>query len=63
MPRAPAGLRELVTRAAGKYAKRVDWARIERAALRRSGVPTPILLPPSPVRAAPEGERGRSALR
>ena len=43
--RAPEGLRELVTRAAGAQATRLDWVRIERAALRRSGVPTPILLP------------------
>jgi len=33
-----------VTRAAGKQASRLDWPRIGRAALRRSGVPTPILL-------------------
>jgi len=39
-----------VTRAAGKQAARLDWARVERAALRRSGVPTLILLPPSPAR-------------
>jgi L,D-transpeptidase ErfK/SrfK len=45
-PRAPKGLRALVTKAAGKQARRLDWARIERAGLRRSGVPTPILLPP-----------------
>ena len=43
--RAPEGLRELVTRAAGDQAARLDWVRIERTALRRSGVPTPILLP------------------
>jgi L,D-transpeptidase ErfK/SrfK len=51
-PRAPAGLRELVTRAAGRHASRLDWPRIERAALRRSGVPTPILLPLRPAREA-----------
>jgi L,D-transpeptidase ErfK/SrfK len=54
-PRAPAGLRELVTRAAGLHASRLDWVRIERAALRRSGVPTPILLPPGARRAAAAG--------
>jgi len=43
--RAPAGLRELVTKAAGRHASRLDWVRIERAALRRSGVPTAILRP------------------
>ena len=43
--RAPAGLRELVTKAAGRHAGRLDWVRIERAALRRSGVPTAILRP------------------
>jgi L,D-transpeptidase ErfK/SrfK len=58
-PRAPAGLRELVTRAAGKHASRLDWTRIERAALRRSGVPTPILLPAGALRAtAPSGQAG-----
>ena len=45
--RAPKGLRELVKRAAGRHAARLDWARIERAALRRSGVPTAILRPPA----------------
>jgi L,D-transpeptidase ErfK/SrfK len=50
--RAPEGLRAMVTRAAGKHASRLDWVRIERAALRRSGVPTFILLPPSPTRPA-----------
>ena len=48
--RAPEGLRAIVKRAAGKHAARLDWPRIERAALRRSGVPTLILLPPSPAR-------------
>jgi len=52
-PRAPSGLRALITRAAGKEAKRLDWARIERAGLRRSGVPLRITLPvgtpPSPT--------------
>jgi L,D-transpeptidase ErfK/SrfK len=52
--RAPAGLRALVTRAAGPDAGRLDWARIERVALRRSGVPAPILRPaaPAPVAAS-----------
>jgi L,D-transpeptidase ErfK/SrfK len=44
-PRAPKDLREKVKRAAGKDVDRLDWPRIERAALRRSGVPTPVLLP------------------
>ena len=57
--RAPAGLRALVTRAAGKHAARLDWPRIERAALRRSGVPTPILLPRSAAR--PPALREREA--
>jgi len=48
-----------VTRAAGKHASRLDWARIERAALRRSGVPTLILLPPG--RARPAVTRVRDA--
>lgn len=50
--RAPKGLRAMLTRAAGKHAGRLDWARIEHAAVRRSGVPTPTLLPPSPARPA-----------
>jgi L,D-transpeptidase ErfK/SrfK len=41
--RIPLGLRELVTRAAGKQAHRLDWGRIKRTALRQSGVPTAIL--------------------
>ena len=57
--RAPEGLRALVTRAAGKQAGRLDWPRIERAGLRRSGVPTPILLPPDPAaRATLDGREG-----
>jgi len=55
--RAPEGLREMVTRAAGKQAGRLDWARIERAALRRSGVPTLILLPRGPAHPAATRER------
>jgi L,D-transpeptidase ErfK/SrfK len=51
-PRAPESLREMVTRAAGEQAGRLDWARIERSGLRRSGVPNAILLPQSPARAA-----------
>lgn len=63
--RKPEGLRELVTKAAGKHASRLDWARIERAALRRSGVPTPVLRPPSAPRPATAGgyERASSSVR
>ena len=43
--RPPKGLRELVLRAAGKEAKRVDWALVERAGQRRIGVPTRITTP------------------
>lgn len=43
--RAPAGLRQRVTRAAGKAESRIDWARVERAGLRRSGVPNRITIP------------------
>ena len=50
--RMPRGIGPLVKRAAGKEAARLDWAKIERAALRRSGVPTLILLPQPPVRRA-----------
>jgi L,D-transpeptidase ErfK/SrfK len=39
---APDGWRERTERAAGQRAAEVDWARAERAALRRSGVPTRI---------------------
>jgi L,D-transpeptidase ErfK/SrfK len=53
LTRAPEGLRERVRRAAGRQAARLDWARIERAALRRSGVPTPILLPPRATASRP----------
>ena len=59
--RAPADLRELVTRAAGKQASRLDWPRIERAALRRSGVPTPILLPLPKSPPRPAVTRARNA--
>ncbi|HEX5064798.1 MAG TPA: L,D-transpeptidase family protein [Myxococcota bacterium] len=44
-PKAPEDLRALVKRAAGKDAKRLDWARIDRAGLRRSGVPLRITQP------------------
>ena len=39
---APAGLREQVTRAAGKQAERVDWARVEAIGQRRYGVPSRV---------------------
>jgi L,D-transpeptidase ErfK/SrfK len=55
--RAPEGLRERVTRAAGRQAARLDWARIKYAALRRSGVPTLILLPRDPAQPAATRER------
>ena len=41
----PADLRARVTRAAGNDAARIDWPRVEGAALRRTGVPIPALLP------------------
>jgi len=62
-PRAPEGLREIVVQAAGTRADRLDWARIDRAALRRSGVPTPILLPAGPGRPAPTRARSTDAPR
>jgi L,D-transpeptidase ErfK/SrfK len=46
VPRAPKDLRKQVERAAGNDKARLDWPRIERAALRRSGVPTPATLAP-----------------
>jgi L,D-transpeptidase ErfK/SrfK len=65
--RAPKGLREMVKRAAGKHARRIDWARVERVALRRSGVPTPIFLPqpappPGEVAGAPARPSARASL-
>ena len=58
--RMPKNLRALVTQAAGKEASRIAWPEVERAALRRSGVPTLILRPASP---APAREReARAAL-
>jgi L,D-transpeptidase ErfK/SrfK len=44
--RPPRALRASIERAAGKRAGEVDWARVERAVTRRSGVPTLILGPP-----------------
>ncbi len=57
--RVPEGLSAMVTRAAGKHASRLDWPRIERTALRRSGVPTFILrpLPQRPARPVATRER------
>jgi L,D-transpeptidase ErfK/SrfK len=58
--RAPAGLREQISNAA--RGARVDWARAERAALRRSGVPTRITGgPPTPgeLRPAPVSASAR----
>ena len=43
--RPPKNLRARVLRAAGKQAERLDWPRIERAGLRRSGVPLRITQP------------------
>ena len=39
---APPALRERVARAAGSQAKRVDWALVERVALRRYGIPARV---------------------
>jgi len=44
--RAAKGLRDRVMRAAGKQAKRIDWALVQRAAERRVGIPTRITKPP-----------------
>jgi len=41
----PDDLRARVTSAAGSDAARIDWPRVEGAALRRTGVPIPALLP------------------
>jgi L,D-transpeptidase ErfK/SrfK len=62
--RPPRGLREAIRRAAGKQAARVDWARVERAVTRRSGVPTLILGPPAaPVQSAGSSGSGRRSNR
>jgi L,D-transpeptidase ErfK/SrfK len=39
------GLRERVTRAAGRSAGRIDWAAVERAGRERRGIPLPITRP------------------
>jgi L,D-transpeptidase ErfK/SrfK len=57
--RAPDGLRQLVVRAAGEHAGRVDWAAVEHAAKRRSGVPNPILLRPGAIAEARAPASGR----
>jgi L,D-transpeptidase ErfK/SrfK len=57
--RPPNGLRALVLRAAGEHADRIDWAAVERAAKRRSGVPNPILLPPGAAADATARASGR----
>jgi L,D-transpeptidase ErfK/SrfK len=44
-PKPAKGLRELVTRAAGNEAKRVDWDVVERAGQKRIGVPTRVTKP------------------
>lgn len=52
--RAPKGLREMVSRAAGKQAKRIDWTLVERAGQRGIGVPARIT---KPAAAAPVARR------
>jgi len=54
-PVPPKGLRDLVTRAAGKDLKRIDWASVDKAGQKRIGVPTRITAPPSaPAPTAPK---------
>jgi L,D-transpeptidase ErfK/SrfK len=57
----PKALRAAIARAAGTQAARVDWARVERAAARRSGVPTLILWPAQPARAATSSGASRES--
>ena len=52
-PVPPKGLRELVRKAAGKDAPRVDWARVERTGQRQLGIPVRITTP-AKAPAAPE---------
>jgi L,D-transpeptidase ErfK/SrfK len=45
-PRPPGkALRELVQKAAGKQAKRVDWALVDKAGQKRLGIPTRVTVP------------------
>jgi L,D-transpeptidase ErfK/SrfK len=44
-PHPPPGLHALVKKAAGKALPRIDWALVERAGMRRIGVPTRITRP------------------
>jgi L,D-transpeptidase ErfK/SrfK len=44
-PKPAKGLRELITRIAGKEARRVDWPLVEKAGKKRNGVPTRITVP------------------
>ena len=61
-PRAPRGWRARVSEAAGPRRSDVDWARAERAALRRSGVPTRITGgPPRPGELRPPPSANASA--
>jgi len=61
-PREPKGWREQVAAAAGARAAQVDWERAERAALRRSGVPTRITGgPPRPGEQRPTTANASSA--
>jgi L,D-transpeptidase ErfK/SrfK len=57
-PRPAKGLRELVTRAAGKEVRRVDWKLVEKAGQKRIGVPTRITEPVTPQKSAPETAKG-----
>jgi len=60
--RAPEGLRDGIARAVGQRGARVDWARAERAGLRRSGVPTRITGgPPTPGELRPPPPASRRA--
>ena len=60
--RAPRDWRERVAAAVGEHGPAVDWARAERAALRRSGVPTRITGgPPRPGEQRPEPIGGAQA--
>ncbi|HTO08776.1 MAG TPA: L,D-transpeptidase family protein [Myxococcota bacterium] len=59
-PKPARGLRELVTRVAGKEAKRIDWPLVEKAGQKRIGVPTRITKPSPPPAAAPAAPAPKS---
>ena len=54
-PDPPAGLRDIVSAAAGDYAQAVDWNAVDQAGIQRTGVPIEVAMRPpnGPMAAAP----------